>query len=143
MTPVVNFTEPEGLVKAWLATTSVAGHVTRTTDGGTSIFLAMPSSAPLPAVVVTRVGGGPRVTKELPEDNARISFDCWGKTRTQVSGIAYAVMAELESLSRAGGYTVGNAHLAAAEVLVCLWQPDPESDTARYVVDALVTVITA
>lgn len=139
---VVTYAEAEGVVRSWLLTTGVAPMVTRT-DGGVSIFLAMPTGSPIPAVVLSRVGGAARPRKDLPEDQARISFDCWGKSRAQASSIAYAVMSELDSLSRAQGYTLGSTSLVAAETLALVWQPDPESDTARYVVDALVTVLTA
>lgn len=136
---LVIYTDVETLTKAWLASTSV-GTLVRRQDGGTNIFLAMPASSPLPAVIVSRVGGGPS-SSELPTDVSRLSFACWASSRHEVSDIAYAVMGELDSLSRLGGYTLGNATLAAAEVLSLLWLPDPESDTARYVLDALITTV--
>lgn len=136
---LVVYANVETLTRSWLAGTSV-GTLVQRSGGGTNVFLAMPTSSPLPAVVVSRVGGGP-TSSELPEDVSRLSFQCWGTSRPQVSDIAYALMGELDSLSRLGGYTSGNATLAAAEVLSLLWLPDPESDTARYVVDALMTSV--
>jgi hypothetical protein len=136
------YADVENLVKQWLATTSVAPLVTRTVDSGLSIFLAMPPSAPLPAVVLYRVAGAPSPGKDLPEEATRLSFDCWGRSRAEAGAIARALMAELETLARVGGYDSGDARLAAAEVINVVWLPDPESDTPRYVVDATVTTVT-
>jgi hypothetical protein len=137
----VTFADAETLVKAWLATTPVAPLVTRP-DAGLSIFLAMPTSAPLPAVVLSRVGGAPRAAKDIPEDAARISMHCWAKTRTAASAMASKVVAACESLARDGRYTSGTSHLVAATVISVVWLPDPEADLPRYVVDALFTVVT-
>lgn len=139
MTAVV-YGDAEAIVKAWLLTTSVAALVTRP-DAGKSIYLAMPLSAPLPCVVLTRMGGGPRYGKDMPEDAARMSFSCWGRSRTQAGDIARAVVSECESLSHTGGFTLGTSWMPAADVSRLFWLPDPESDTARYIVDAMVTVV--
>ena len=134
------YADVEGLVKAWLSTTDVAPLVTRP-DGGQSIYMAMPAAAPIPAVVLTRVGGGPRPRSTVPEDAARMQFNCWGKTRAQAGEISRTLMSALESLAPNGGFVSGDARLAAAEVLSVLWLPDPESDTARYIVDARITTV--
>lgn len=137
---VVAYADVETLTKLWLLTTSVAPLVTRP-DGGVSIYLAMPAASPVPSVILSRVGGGPRARKDIPEDVARISFDCWGNTRVQSMAVAEAVLGECESLARTGSYTVGDSHLLAAEVTGWVWVPDPNSDIPRYVVDALFTAV--
>lgn len=138
----VRFADAEPLCKAWALTTSVAALVTRP-DTGVSIYLSMPSSAPVPALVITRVGGAPRARADLPQDAARMQFDCWGKSRAQAAAICHALISELDSLARAGGFSDGDARLAAAEVISMLWLPDPQSDTPRYVVIAVVTTLNA
>lgn len=140
MTAIVSFTDTETLVKTWLSTTDVKPLVTRA-DNGVSIYMAMPPAAPIPAVILTRVGGGPRSRKELPEDYARLSFSCWGRSRAEAGTIARTLVAELESLARTGGFDSGDSRLAAAEVLRVFWLPDPDSDTARYIVDAMVLTL--
>lgn len=142
MSYVLIYTDVENLVKQWVLTTPVAPLLTRT-DGGTSIFLAMPASSPLPALVLSRVGGAPRASSDVPEDAARMTFNCWGTTRTQCGQIARTLMAELENLSQTGGFVSGDARLVAAQVLNMFWLPDPESDTARYIVDATVVTVSA
>ena len=137
---VVTFADAEPLVKAWLLQSAVAPLLTRP-DTGKSIYLAMPVGAPKPALVASRVGGGPHPRGDLPHDIARMQFDAWGTTRAQASTIAYTLIGELDSLSRTSGFTAGNATLASATVLGLRWLPDPESDTPRYVVDALVTTV--
>lgn len=142
MVSVVAYGDVESAAKAWLATTDVAPLVTRTA-GGLSVFLAMPASAPTPCVIVRRVGGGPAVRKDLPEDHSRLSFDCWADTRSQAILIARTLIAECDSLGRNGGYIAGSVYLCVADVLSLLWLPDPDSDKPRYIVDALVTSLTA
>ena len=140
MTPVVRFADVEALTKAWALSSTVAPLLTRT-DGGVSIYLSMPASAPIPALTMTRVGGAPRRRQDLPVDYARMRFSCWGRSRQQAGDIARALVAELESLGHTDGFDNGDARLTAAEVINLFWLPDPESDTARYVVDALIAAV--
>lgn len=139
---VIIYATVEPAIKAWLGTTTLAPLVTRT-DGGLSIYLAMPPASPKPSVILTRVGGGPRARKDLPEDQARISFDCWGNSRAEAADVAGAVASECESLAQSGGYCHDSGVcLLVAEVAGWLWLPDPNTDTPRYVVDALFTTVT-
>jgi hypothetical protein len=138
----VVYADAEALAKAWALSTSLAPLLTRT-GGGVSIFLAMPTSAPIPALVLHRAGGAPRARKDLPEDAARIQFDCWGNTRAQAGEICRTLVAELESIARSGGFSDGDARLAAAEVTSVFWLPDEQSDTPRYIVDALLITLSA
>lgn len=140
MSAVEAYADVENIVKAWANTTPLVAELTRT-GGGVSIFLAMPIGAPLPALILSRVGGAPAPRKDLPEDRARISFTCWAASRAQAFRIARILVEELESLSRTGGWTSGNTLLAAAVTLTVRWLPDPDSDTPRYIVDALITTV--
>jgi hypothetical protein len=139
---IVVFGDVENVVKSWLSTTDVAAMVTRP-GGGLSIFLAMPSSAPMPCLVLRRVGGGPVPRSDLPTDRARMSFSCWGDTRVSAGSLARAVVAECDSLGRMSPWVSGPTTLYGADVLSVLWLPDPDSDKPRYIVDALVTTLTA
>lgn len=137
---MIQFADTENVVKAWLPTTSV-GPLIQRADGGYSVFLAMPTGSPVPSVIISQVSGGPDSRKDLPQQTARIQFDCWGKTRAEAGAIARTLMAELEWLPRNGGAIVQGAYLGATQVTLMMWLPDPESDTPRYIVDALITTV--
>jgi Protein of unknown function (DUF3168) len=139
---LATFGDIEGLVKTWLGFTAVAALVRRT-DGGLNIFEAMPLSAPLPAVVLSRISGSADPRSDVAVDTARIQFDCWAATRTEAKTIAGTLAAEAVNLSERGGFTVGNDRLHVAEVVGWVWLPDRQSDTARYIVDASFTALTA
>lgn len=131
----------ESAVKAWAMTQPIAPLVTAA--GRTHIYMAMPIASPVPSLILSRVGGGVRPTSELPIDRARISFDCWGTSRTQAGTLAQTLVTALDELGPNGGYTVGGVTLAVAEIVLWTWLPDPKADTARYVVDALITALPA
>lgn len=134
------FGDVENALKTWVAGTGVGPLVTRP-DLGKNVYLAMPASSPLPAVVITRIGGGPTPRKELPEDRARISFDLWGRSRAECAAILARLLSELDWLGVGGGAVVGDVTLLTAEILSVRWLPDPDSDTPRHVVDALITTL--
>lgn len=136
---MIEFADTENVVKAWLPTTSV-GPLIQRADGGYSVFLAMPPGAPNPAVIITQIAGGPD-PNDLPQQTVRIQFDCWGRTRTEAGNIARALIGELDWIPRNGGAIVQGAYLGAMQVQMMRWLPDPESDTPRYIVDALVTTV--
>lgn len=138
---ITTFADVESLAAAWLSTSAVAPLVTRP-GGGVNIFKAMPASSPLPAVIVSRVGGAPAARSDFPRDVARVSFSCWAASRPAATTIAITLVAELDNLARLGPYLgADNARLGAAEVLSWLWLPDPAADTPRYAIDALMTAI--
>lgn len=141
MSPVVRFADVENLVKTWLLTTTVAPLVTVGTR--VDIYFAMPTAAPIPSIVLSRAGGAPRRRSDLPEEVTRISFDCWGTSRAQAGTICRALMAELDSLARIGPFITAGTLLAVGEVASVVWLPDPDSDRPRYIVDALVTTVSA
>lgn len=134
------FYDTETLIRDWLTSTAVAALVTRG-DGGISIFKAMPLGAPIPSVVLSRVGGGPKAGSDMGEDIARISFACWAGDRNSAVQLSRELVAACENLAPQGGYATVSARLAAAEVVSWMWLPDPASDVPRYVVDALFTTI--
>lgn len=136
----VQYTDTENLIKTWLAGTTVAPLVARST-GVYSIYLAMPKAAPVPAVVLTLISGTTG-NYDQPTMTSRIQFDCWARTRNEASSISLTLINELESLARTDGYFDGTTLLASANVVGYRWLPDPESDTARYIVDALITTVT-
>ncbi len=137
---MMTFAPAEVTVKDWLATTTVAPLVVAP-DGTTAIYNAMPKPSPVPSVILFQVSGGPIAAKDLPEQQCRIQMDCWGTTRTEARNIALQICAELDNLQRTVGPIVNGVYLAATTVPVVRWLPDPDSDTPRYIVDALITTV--
>lgn len=136
----MTYVDTESLVQDWLKASYLAPLVTRG-DGGVSIFKAMPNASPLPSVVLNRVGGAPARGKDTGEDIARISFDCWASSREQAVTLSLTLVSLIEELGPSGGFRSSTGWLEAAETVSWLWLPDKVSDTARYVVDALFTVL--
>lgn len=138
---MIFYADTELVIKTFLLGTGVAPLVRRA-DGGYSIYNAMPPAAPIPAVIAFQVSGGPESSKDIPEQRTLIQFDCWGKTRQQAGDIARLLMSELEWLGRTGGKIIGGVYLGTATVNNMRWLPEPDSDTPRYIVDALITTVT-
>lgn len=136
---VIIYGPVEQAVRSWLSTTQVAPLVTRS-PGALSIYLAMPPAGPVPSVIIRQVGGGPLARKDIPETRYTLQFDCWGTSRTEASLIARTLMGELTGLGDPG-VVVDGVYLGCAQILNMLWLPDPDSDTARYIVDALITTV--
>lgn len=109
----------------------------------TPIYLAMPKSAPLPAMLCTLIGGGPVAGSDLPQCLYRLSFDCLATSRNGALTSATRLVSELQYLGVAdNGYeATQGVYLGSASVLNMRWQPDPDSDTPRYIVDALITTV--
>jgi hypothetical protein len=137
---MIEYASTEATVKTWLMTTGVAELVSRP-DGGINVFNAMPKGAPLPAVVLFQVSGGPSARKDLPEQQARIQFDCWASTRTKAARIALQLCAELDHLQRSVGPIIAGVYLGGVSAPTMLWLPDPDSDTPRYIVGAQVVTV--
>lgn len=136
----MTFAPTEVTVKDWLLTTTVPTLVPRP-DGGVAIFNAMPKTTTLPAVALFQVTGGPTPLKDLPEQQVRIQFDCWATTRSEARSIALQIASELDNIQRNGGVVIDGVYLAATSVPTLRWLPDPDSDTPRYIVDALITTV--
>lgn len=130
----------ESLIQAWLKTTYIAPLLTRP-DGGISVFKAMPGTTALPSIVLSRVGGAPARGADMPEDVARISFDCWAQNRGLAVELSLTLVGLIEDLAPVGGFSDGHGRLAVAETVSWVWLADKASDTPRYVVDALFTAI--
>lgn len=129
-------------VKLWLTGSSVAPMVT--VAGRVDIYLAMPKAAPNPAIILTLVAGRPVFGKDVPEVSTRLSISCWGPSRYLSDQIARQIVGELEGLARSSEPVLsGGVYLLAADVLNIRWLPDPDSDTPRTIVDALITTVTA
>lgn len=128
-------------VKMWLLSGPVAA-LTLQPSGQYAIHMAMPKSSPVPAVIVNLVSGGPLSRADLPVTRYRIAFDCWAKTRDAASLIARTIIDQLEQISIGStGVIAAGVWLGAAESISMRWLPDPESDTPRYIVDALITTV--
>lgn len=130
----VTYVDAEDVCKAWLLSTPVAPLVNN------KIFMAMPAGAPLPSLILSRVGGAPPPGSEVPVDYARISFSIYAATRPQAKEIAKALVGELESIAYTGAVDTPAGRLDVAQVASWVWFPDPVSDTPRYIVDALLVV---
>ncbi len=128
-------------VKLWLLSSPVA-PLTQQPSGLYAIHMAMPKSSPLPAVIINLVSGGPLNRADLPATRYRIAFDCWAKTRDGASMIARTIIDQLEQISVGNtGALAAGVWLGAADSISMRWLPDPESDTPRYIVDALITTV--
>lgn len=138
---MITYADTEAIVKTWLLSTTVAPLLYRD-DGGYSIYNAMPAKSPLPALVLWQIAGSPRARKDLPEQQAHIQFDAWAATRTEAGTIARTLVAEIENLARGGGAVINGTYLGCGAVQMMRWLPEPDSDTPRYVVGALITTVT-
>jgi uncharacterized protein DUF3168 len=128
-------------LKLWLLSSDVAPLV-KQPSGAYAVHMAMPKSSPVPSIIINLVSGGPLSRADLPATRYRISFDCWGTTRDEASLIARTVIDLLEQISVGNtGILAAGVWLGAAENVSMRWLPDPESDTPRYIVDALITTV--
>jgi hypothetical protein len=131
------FPDAEDIAKEWLTGSSVAPLVLK--NGKPMIFQAMPKGAPIPVIVLIRVGGAPG-PQDVPYDQARISFTIWATSRIQCKAIKLALVSELQSLTLNAPVDTSVGRLESATVINDVFLPDPASDTPRYVVDALLSV---
>jgi len=108
----------EGAVRAWAreAVPSVAERVLFGANG----------KAPLPQIVLFRIAG--------PDDRCLIQFDVWASKKADAAELAAELCTAADALSR---YERDGVLLHGARVLSSRWQPDFESDTPRYIVEAL------
>lgn len=116
----VTWVDVESAVRAWARdyVTSVARKV----------FFAVRTDLSYPQVTVHRIGG--------PDDNCLMQFDCWGANKAAAAQLAAEVATEIDALPR---YATDTVILHGAAVDSVRWFPDPESDQARYIVDATFT----
>ena len=96
----------------------------------------MPQAAPLPAVVVTRIGGG---IADLPLDGVGVQLDCWAQTGVAAEALAAAVCRAV--LSTLPETTMGDGLTWMGGTITSItWLPDPRDGTPRYVVRANLTM---
>lgn len=91
-------------------------------------FFGFSNDATLPQVVLTRISG--------PDDRCLVQFDCWADTKAESAQLAADLATAIDALAR---YVDGETVLHGARIDGIRWQPDQESDTPRYVVEATFT----
>lgn len=139
MTTLV-YADVEGAVRDWLKD---ASEIAALVDG--RVFFAIPEPTNWPLIVVHQVSGGPDAG-EAPISNSLIQIDCWsGPTKTgkankaEATEVMNAVVGAVQSLTC--GTSMGTAGVAlGARIQNVSWLPDPDTNQARYVVDALFCV---
>ncbi|MBM4414902.1 MAG: hypothetical protein FJ035_01225 [Chloroflexi bacterium] len=89
------------------------------------VFFGFSNDAALPQVVLTRIAG--------PDDRCLIQFDLWAATKAAAAAVAAELCTAVDALGR---FTHEQTVLHGARVEQVRWQPDEESDTPRYVVEA-------
>lgn len=125
-------------VQEWLRDDDT--HIAATSAG--RVYLAIPKSATLPVLLIRLIGGGPKLRADLPLTRYRLQFDCVDVSRQGASALARALIADLDGLGAdEPGAVHQGVYLGSADVLAMRWQPDPDSDTPRYIVDALITTV--
>lgn len=134
MTIAEIFADVEGALRTWLRAHPVVGPLV----GNKHVFFGVPPGdpLPLPMIIVERIGGSP-VGGDVQLDTANVSFSVWAKTKDSASRVERAVCQALVSMGSEAldANTVGYG----ASVFSRVWLPDPDSNTPRYVVTALVT----
>ena len=105
----------EATVRSWARSvmTEVNGRV----------FFGANNQAAMPQIVLFRVSG--------PDDQVLIQFDVWATTKAQAAQLAAALATAADGVH---GYDSDGVVLKAATVEGSSWQPDEESNTARYIV---------
>lgn len=133
--PYTEFTDVENAHRLWLRgkIETVAGRV----------LFAYPEQRPdepdpvLPLITVQRVGGGP-LGGEAPLDDARLSYECWGRNKREADIAARALVGLLRDT--AGVQLSDDVYLYGVHDITTLWAPDDEAKLARYIVTATSTV---
>lgn len=92
------------------------------------VFFGFSNDAPLPQVVLTRITG--------PDDRCLVQFDCWAETKAGAAALAADLATAIDALAH---YVDEETVLHGARIEGIRWQPDQESDTPRYVVEATFT----
>ena len=70
----------------------------------TGIYMAMPTSFPLPLLVFGQVAGG-MVGNDFVVQQARISFDIFASTRFQAADVKDCLVSHIEALGPTGGFS--------------------------------------
>ena len=97
---------------------------------GTRTYLgALPLGSPLPALVVSRVGGG---MDGYTYDAAMIQVEAWAASGSQAETLITAAVTVLASAPEATALNA-SAQLMGARLNALLWFPDPDTDIPRYI----------
>jgi hypothetical protein len=113
-----------------LATTYLRTVPEITTLVGSRVGTTLPAEPQFPYLVVRRYGGLPPVRGHL--DQARLQVDAWGRTKQEARYLAATAQAALHAMPQAthsGAVVTG-----VDDDLGLTWQPDPDTDTPRYLV---------
>ena len=127
--------DAEGVVQEWAE--SDAGIAAAT---GSRIFFAVPiayNKTPVSTWIVMTLVSEAHQVGDLGLQEARIQFNCNGKTKLLAATVALAVQSAARQLSFGLPKTVGSAVITWADVSLKRWLPDPTLNTPRYVVDVL------
>jgi len=84
--------------------------------------------ATLAQVIIQRIAGR--------DESCLIQFDVWAASKAAAAEIAAELATALEALAH---FTAAGAIVHGATVESVRWQPDPESNAPRYIVEATVT----
>jgi hypothetical protein len=101
-----------------------------TTLVGSRVGTSLPAEPQFPYLVVRRYGGLPPVPGHL--DAARLQVDAWGRTKQEARYLAATAQAALHAMPQATH--TGAVVTGVDDDLGLTWQPDPETDTPRYIV---------
>ncbi len=136
MSTVWTYPDVEGGLKAWLPTVpQVAALV------GDRVFFSIPDNTEWPLIVITQVAGGPE-SSATPLNVPWIQLDCWAAPvpgarkprKKQASDLALSVCGALMGLT--SGTVAGSCRFLGAQVLSCVFEPNSETNQARYAVTA-------
>jgi hypothetical protein len=91
------------------------------------VFYGVNNDAPFPQIAIMRMGG--------VDEAARYQIDVWGGTRNEAAQTASDVGTALSDCR----HDFDNVRLHAATWQLTRWFPDQESDTPRFIVEAVFT----
>jgi hypothetical protein len=96
------------------------------------VFLARSDQAPLPQIVLFRIGG--------PDSSVLIQFDCLARSEAEAEAVAADLCTQIDSLAR---YEHDGVLLTGAAVESSRGVPDPDTNDPRFIVDATFVVSAA
>jgi hypothetical protein len=91
------------------------------------VFFATNDQVTDPQIVVQRIAG--------PDDAVLVQFDVWANKKATAAALAAELASAADALS---AYFFNNVSLKGMAVESVRWQPDPESNEPRYIVEVIV-----
>ena len=126
-----------GPIRDWLRTQDATlGASTRVYVGGVPRTIDPATDGK--TIALQRVAGGG--DQYSPLMLPIVQFDCWASTGPDAEALANALEGLLTSTAHGTVLESGVAAFAGARIDSVVWLPDPDSDTPRYVVTALVAI---